>query len=56
MMIKVLVCLNGCKPIQVIALSFFTMIMIYASFSLLLEVGQCFYVVKKYINPDVMEF
>lgn len=44
------------KPIHVIAITFFTMIMVYASFSLILEAGQCFHVVKKYINPDVMKF
>lgn len=44
------------KLIHVIAITFFTMIMVYVSFSLFLEVGQCLHVVKRYINPDVMKF
>lgn len=44
------------KPLHLIAMTFFTMVMVYATFSLLFEFGQCFHVVKEYINLDVVSF
>lgn len=44
------------KPIHVVAVTFYTMVMVYATISLLPAVGQCVLVVKKYINLDVIVF
>ena len=44
------------KPIHVVAVTFYTMVMVYATISLLPVVGQCVLIVKKYINLDVILF
>ncbi|MFX3673815.1 MAG: hypothetical protein ACE3JQ_05155 [Paenisporosarcina sp.] len=44
------------KLIHVVAITFFIMVMVYATFSFLPVLGQYVHVVKKYIFLDVIHF
>ncbi|WP_075619872.1 hypothetical protein [Paenisporosarcina indica] len=44
------------KPIHFIAITFFTMLVVYATTSLLPIIGECAEIVKSHMNLDAMQF